>query len=133
MLSKDGSQDVALSRDGSEGNYYVFSTLSWSPDSRRLAAYRVRPGFKRELQYLNSSTDQLQREPSTLVYPKPGDVLPWPQPVLFDLNAAPPQIVIDNALFSNPFELSPLRWWADGRRFTSNITNAGISSIGWSR
>lgn len=65
-------QDVALSRDGSEGNYYVFSTLNWSPDSRHLAAYRVRPGYKREIPYLNSSTDQLQREYSTMVYPKPG-------------------------------------------------------------
>ncbi|CCV13838.1 S9 family peptidase [Mesorhizobium sp. STM 4661] len=124
LRSKDGLQDVALSRDGSEGNYYVFSTLNWSPDSRHLAAYRVRPGYKREVPYLDSSTDRLQREHSTLVYPKPGDVLPLPQPVLFEI-ASQRQVAIDDALFSNPFELSPLRWWADGRGFTFEYNQRG--------
>ncbi|RVA31913.1 S9 family peptidase, partial [Mesorhizobium sp. M7A.F.Ca.CA.004.11.2.1] len=54
LRSEDGLQDVPLSRDGAEGNCYVFSTLSWSPDSRHLAAYLVRPGYRREVRYLNS-------------------------------------------------------------------------------
>ncbi|WP_192385828.1 DPP IV N-terminal domain-containing protein, partial [Mesorhizobium silamurunense] len=125
LRSKDGLQDVPLSWDGSEGNYYVFSTLSWSPDSRHVAAYRIRPGYKREIHYVNSSTtDQLQPEYPTMVYLKPGDVLPLPQPVLFDI-AGRRQIVIDNALFSNPFELSSLQWWEDGRGFTFEYNQRG--------
>ncbi|GLR46210.1 peptidase [Mesorhizobium amorphae] len=124
LRSEDGLPDIPLSRDGSEGNYYDFSTLSWSSDSRHLAAYRIRPGYKREVPYLDSSTDQLQREYSTMVYPKPGDVLPLPQPVLFEI-ASRRQVAIDNALFSNPFELSPLQWWADGRGFTFGYNQRG--------
>ncbi|MGX5806010.1 hypothetical protein ACWGS9_33090 [Bradyrhizobium sp. Arg314] len=33
---KDGSKDIALSWDGSEGDYYAISTLRWSPDSTEL-------------------------------------------------------------------------------------------------
>ncbi|RUU92449.1 MAG: S9 family peptidase [Mesorhizobium sp.] len=124
LRSEDGLQDVPLSRDGAEGNCYVFSTLSWSPDSRHLAAYLVRPGYRREVRYLNSSTDQLERGYSTKFYPRPGDVLPLPQPVLFDI-AGRRQIVIDGALFSNVFELSPIRWWADSRGFTFEYNQRG--------
>ncbi|MCZ4093133.1 S9 family peptidase [Sinorhizobium psoraleae] len=125
LRSKDGAQDIPLSWDGSEGNYYVFSTLSWSPDSRHLAAYRIRPGYKREVRYVNSSTtDQLQPEYPAMVYPKPGDVLSLPQPVLFDI-AGQRQIAIDNALFPNPFDLSSLKWWADSRGFTFEYNQRG--------
>ncbi|ARQ13468.1 peptidase S9 prolyl oligopeptidase domain-containing protein (plasmid) [Rhizobium etli] len=118
LRSEDGSKDVPLSWDGSEGNYYAFSTLRWSPDSRHLAAYRIRPGEKREVHYLESSpTDQLQPKFSSIVYPKAGDVLSVPQPVLFDIAGRRP-IVIENVLFSNPFHISPIKWWKDARGFT---------------
>jgi hypothetical protein len=32
-----------LSSDGSEGNSYMSASIGWSPDSQKLAAYRVRP------------------------------------------------------------------------------------------
>jgi len=38
------SDGNALSRDGSEGNPYTRQSLTWAPNSRYLAAYRVRPG-----------------------------------------------------------------------------------------
>ncbi|TCN27566.1 dipeptidyl aminopeptidase/acylaminoacyl peptidase [Sinorhizobium americanum] len=125
LRSKDGAPDVALSWDGSEGNYYAFSTLSWSPDSRHLAAYRVRPGYERKVHYLKSSPkEQLQPEFSSIAYLKAGDVLPLPQPVLFDI-AGRHEITIDNALFSNPFQLSPIRWWKDSRGFTFEYNQRG--------
>ena len=46
---KDGA---ALSFDGSEGNYYALASLIWSPDSKMIAAYRVRPGYNRKIQYV---------------------------------------------------------------------------------
>ena len=71
-----------LSTDGSEGNYYELSSIVWSPDSTKLAAYRVKPGYHREIHYVESSPeDQLQPELLSLAYAKPGDVLDLDQPV----------------------------------------------------
>jgi dipeptidyl aminopeptidase/acylaminoacyl peptidase len=118
-------QTVLLSEDGSEGNYYSLDTLAWSPDSKHLAAYRIRPGYKREVHYIESSpADQLQPKHSTMVYPKAGDVLALYQPVLFDV-AARRETPIDNALFPNPWELTPFAWWKDSRGFTFEYNQRG--------
>src|SRR5262245_45539991 len=57
-----GARDwTPLSFDGSDVNAYSSQSLSWSPDSKKLAAYRVKPGFKREVHYVMSSPeDQIQ-------------------------------------------------------------------------
>jgi dipeptidyl aminopeptidase/acylaminoacyl peptidase len=116
---------VLLSEDASEGNYFALETLAWSPDSKHLAAYRIRPGYKREIHYVESSpANQLQPKSSTMVYPKPGDVLALYQPVLFDV-AAPRELPIDNALFPNPYEMSPLTWWKDSRGFAFEYNQRG--------
>jgi len=75
-----------LSTDGSEGNYYELASIRWAPDSQKLAAYRVRPGYRREVHYVESSPeDQVQPKHSTLIYAKPGDVLDIDQPVLLSV------------------------------------------------
>ena len=91
---------TAIGTDGSEGNFYTLRSIAWSPDSRYLVAYRVRPGYKREVHYVESSpADQLQPKHSTREYAKPGDALDIPQPVLFDI-AAKRQHSIANTLTS---------------------------------
>src|SRR5438093_1195640 len=121
-----GSKSLTrLSTDGSEGNYYDSSTLVWSPDSGKIAIYKVRPGFRREVHYVESSPeDQLQPKHSTLVYAKPGDVLDVDQPVLFILDTKQ-QIVVDNALFPNAYANSELVWRADSRAFTFEYNQRG--------
>jgi dipeptidyl aminopeptidase/acylaminoacyl peptidase len=121
-----GSRDLTfLSTDGSEGNYYERQSIAWSPDSTKLAAYRVRAGYKREVHYVESSPeDQLQPKFSSIVYAKPGDVLDLEQPVLFDVPHKK-QIPISNALFPNPYELSNPVWWKDGRGFTFEYNQRG--------
>jgi dipeptidyl aminopeptidase/acylaminoacyl peptidase len=121
-----GSRDLThLSTDGSEGNYYELSSIVWSPDSTKLVAYRVRPGYHREVHYVESSPeDQLQPKFFSRPYAKPGDVLDLNQPVLFDV-AARKQINVDNALFPNPFELSELVWRKDSRAFTFEYNQRG--------
>jgi dipeptidyl aminopeptidase/acylaminoacyl peptidase len=123
--SKDGKEKVTLSQDGSEDNYYAFHSVVWSPDSKYLVAYRIRPGYRRLVHYVESSpANQLQPEYSSMVYPKPGDVLALPQPVLFDV-AAKQEIRIDNSLFPNPFDLSPAEWWKNSRGFTFEYNQRG--------
>jgi dipeptidyl aminopeptidase/acylaminoacyl peptidase len=114
-----------LSTDGSEANYYEHSSIAWSPDSKRIAAYRVRPGYRREVHYVASSPeDQLQPKHSTLLYAKPGDVLDVDQPVLFAIDSKQ-QIVVDNALFPNAYTNSDLVWRKDSRAFTFEYNQRG--------
>ncbi len=125
VRSKDGKQRFGLSMDGSEGDYYAFSTLAWSPDSTHLAAYRIRPGYRRLVHYINPApADQLQPESYAMVYPKPGDVLALQQPVLFDVSKRQ-EIAISNALFPNPYALTDLVWWKDSRGFTFEYNQRG--------
>jgi dipeptidyl aminopeptidase/acylaminoacyl peptidase len=125
MRAADGSQMSYLSTDGSEGNFYSPDTIAWSPDSKRLVAYRIRPGYRREVHYIESSpASQLQPLYSSVPYPKPGDVLDLQQPVLFDV-AAKRQFNVDNGLFPNPFDLSHPVWWKDSRGFTFEYNQRG--------
>jgi dipeptidyl aminopeptidase/acylaminoacyl peptidase len=125
VRTADGKQRCPLSEDGSEDNYYALDTLAWSPDSAHLVAYRIRPGYRRLVHYVESSpADQLQPKYSTMVYPKPGDVLALPQPVLFQV-AEKREIPIANTLFPNPYDLSHAVWWKDSRGFTFEYNQRG--------
>jgi dipeptidyl aminopeptidase/acylaminoacyl peptidase len=115
----------ALSFDGSDGNYYTLRTIAWSPDSKKLVAYHTRPGYNREVMYIESSPhDQIQPKHMTIHYLKPGDTVDIAYPVLFDL-AARKGIEIENSLFPNPYSLSPPAWWKDSRGFTFEYNQRG--------
>ncbi len=125
VRSKDKKQEYPLSFDGSEDNYYALNTIAWSPDSKKIAAYRVRPGYHRKIQYVESSPlDQLQPKYWSIEYAKPGDTVDIEQPVLFDL-ASKQQIVVDNTLFQNPYDLTNLVWRKDNRAFTFEFNQRG--------
>jgi dipeptidyl aminopeptidase/acylaminoacyl peptidase len=125
IRSKDKKEEAALSLDGSEGNYYTYASIAWSPDSKKLAAYRLRRGYHRVIRYVESSpADQLQPKYHQMEYAKPGDALDVEQPVLF-LIEAKKQVNIDNALFPNPFSLSWPVWRKDGRAFTFEYNQRG--------
>src|SRR5713101_7521163 len=56
VIRTKGKKEVTrLSFDGSEGNSYTLQSIAWSPDSSRLVAYRVRSGYHRRIQYVESS------------------------------------------------------------------------------
>ena len=120
-----GDKRTTLSTDGSEGNYYDGASLAWSPDSSKLVAYRIRPGYRRLLHYVASSPeDQLQPEHWASQYAKPGDLLDLEQPVLFDVRSQK-QTTIDARLFANPYDMSDLVWRKDGRAFTFEYNQRG--------
>jgi dipeptidyl aminopeptidase/acylaminoacyl peptidase len=123
--STNPSAATAVTFDGSEGNYYTLASLAWSPDSKRLAAYRVRPGFRRQLHYVESSpSDQVQPKHWVRDYAKPGDALDVAQPVLLEIGAGK-QVVVDSTLFPNPYSLSNPAWRKDGRAFTFEYNQRG--------
>jgi dipeptidyl aminopeptidase/acylaminoacyl peptidase len=125
IRSKDKKEESALSFDGSEGNYYIYASIAWSPDSKKLAAYRFRRGYHRVIQYVESSPDdQIQPKYHQMEYAKPGDALDVEQPVLF-LVEAKKQINIDNALFPNPYSISEPIWRKDSRAFTFEHNQRG--------
>jgi len=125
VRAKSGSERIVLSTDGSEGNYYSAESFSWSPDSKHLVAYRIRPGYRRLVHYVESSpASQLQPIYSSMVYPKAGDVLALQQPVLFNMETKQ-QFNISSELFPNPFDLSRAVWWKDGRGFTFEYNQRG--------
>jgi dipeptidyl aminopeptidase/acylaminoacyl peptidase len=114
-----------LSTDGSEGNAYELAFIVWSPDSKKIAAYRVKPGYRREVHYVESSPeDQLQPKSETLLYAKPGDVLDVRQPVLFDVETKK-ETVIDDTLFPNAYQMSRIEWRKDSRAFTFEYNQRG--------
>ncbi len=115
-----------LSYDGSEGDAYEVQSIEWSPDSKKLVAYRRRPGYDRHIQYTRSSpTDQVQPEYETgPLYRKPGDALDLIQPALFDVQAHE-QILIDRSLFPNPYQISRPVWWKDSRAYTFEYNQRG--------
>ena len=118
-------QATALSLDGSEGNYYSFRSIAWSPDSTKLVAYHTRPGYDRQVHYIESSpADQIQPKHTSIFYRKPGDAVDLAYPALFDV-ATRQETEIDQALFPNAYNLTPPVWWKDGRGFTFEYNQRG--------
>jgi dipeptidyl aminopeptidase/acylaminoacyl peptidase len=114
-----------LSTDGSEGNCYELESVRWSPDSKKLIAFRVVPGYRRAVHYVESSPeDQLQPKHSSRFYAKPGDVLDLERPVLFHA-ASKRQLAVDDALFRNPYDLSTPVWRRDSSAFTFEFNERG--------
>ncbi|MDQ6611629.1 MAG: DPP IV N-terminal domain-containing protein, partial [Gemmatimonadota bacterium] len=126
----NGPPGTQLSWDGSEGHPYVMGggltrSLRWSPDSKKIAAYRVTPGYQRYVHFIESSPgDQLQPKYQEQYYQKPGDEVTLREPALFDV-ATKQQIPISNALFPNAYALSAIQWWNDSRGFTFEYNQRG--------
>jgi dipeptidyl aminopeptidase/acylaminoacyl peptidase len=125
-IREAGKREVTrLSTDGSEGGYYDPDSLVWSPDSTKIAVYKVTPGYRRYVRFVESSPeDQLQPKDSTMQYAKPGDVIDVERPVIFDV-ATKQQIVVDTALFPNAYDMSRLEWRKGGAAVTFEYNQRG--------
>jgi dipeptidyl aminopeptidase/acylaminoacyl peptidase len=114
-----------LSFDGSEGDAYQLMSIRWSPDSKKLVAYRRRPGYTRLVHYvLSSPADQLQPKDTSIFYRKPGDVLDFVQPAVIDVDARK-RMLVDNALFPNAYQISQAVWRKDSHAFTFEYNQRG--------
>jgi dipeptidyl aminopeptidase/acylaminoacyl peptidase len=119
------TETTLLSMDGSEGGYYDPNSVVWSPDSKKIAVYKIKPGYRRYVHYVQSSPeDQLQPKHSTLQYAKPGDVLDAEKPVLFHVDTRK-QFFVDDRLFPNAYDLTPLVWRKDSRAVSFEYNQRG--------
>lgn len=110
-----GGASVRLSADGSEGLFYDPESIVWSPDSRKIAAYRVQPGYARQVvRVISSPADQVQPKVDTQLYVKPGDAVDIDRPVLFEV-ATKKQINVPYDLFPNPMRVTDLQWRKDSK------------------
>ena len=125
VRAASGGEAILLSSDGSEGEFYDPESIAWSPDSKKLAAYRVRPGFRREVTRLISSPpDQVQPKVAVQLYPKPGDAVDVDRPVVFHIGRQT-QLQVPFDQFPTPYTMSPLTWRKDSRSVTFEYDQRG--------
>ncbi|KAH8179481.1 prolyl oligopeptidase family protein [Sarocladium implicatum] len=129
VLRAAGSNGTAtpLSSDGTSDDFYDPETIVWSPDSTKIVAYRVKPGFAREVVRVEAApTSQKQPIVHTQLYPKPGDDIDQEQPVLFNVEGRE-SIDIDPELFPTPWQLSNPVWRDDSSEFVFDYQRRGHS------
>lgn len=122
--TKGSEEETRLSYDGNGGFYYA-SHIQWSPDGKKILAYRVRPGEDRKIYFVESSPDdQLQPKLQERDYLKPGDEVAFRSPQLFKV-ASGEHLPIPTTLFNSQFSLSNLKWQADSEAFTFEYNQRG--------
>ena len=102
----------------------------WSPDSKAFVISCSPPIPVRKVGFIESTPKgQLQPRLRDFIYPKPGDPLPKPFPVVFRVNDSGCEWTgVKNDLFPNPFingEKFDCRWSADSREFYFNYNERG--------
>jgi dipeptidyl aminopeptidase/acylaminoacyl peptidase len=124
IQSSGDKKEYQLSFDGALGEYYS-SFIKWSPDSRKLAAYRVKPAEKHMIYYIESSPeDQLQPRHYTYEYQKPGDAVPQKYPQLFDIESKK-HIEVDDSRIPNQYSIDNIKWSKNSQYFTFEYNKRG--------
>ena len=121
VSNADGSNERALSIDGTAGNYYS-SYISWSPDGQYVSSTRIRPAEKRYVYYVESSPkSQLQPILHKQEYAKPGDELRHKVPCAFNVKTGK-AIIPDTRLFANQYDIYGPQWTENSKalRFEYN-------------
>jgi dipeptidyl aminopeptidase/acylaminoacyl peptidase len=117
-------EEFRLSNDGSDGEYYS-PQMKWAPDSKKLVAYKARPGAEHKIYFVESSPkDQLQPKLQSRDYLKPGDALAIKMPQLFLVDSKA-HVKIPHDQFQNQFSLSDFEWRKDSRSFTFEYNQRG--------
>ncbi|CAD0321335.1 S9 family peptidase [Xanthomonas hortorum] len=121
-------QLTRLSTDGRAEDYFDPESIAWSPDSQRLAVYRVRPGLARRVTRVEAApAGGGQPVVRTQLYPKPGDAVDVERPVVFAVDGTRQDV--ETSLFANPYVLSPLQWRSDGRSVSFDYVQRGFQRM----
>ncbi|APU67317.1 S9 family peptidase [Christiangramia flava] len=120
----DSEEEFQLSYDGNEGFFYSPNML-WSPDSKKLMAYKVRPGKEHKIYFVESSPeDQLQPKLQSRDYLKPGDEMDFRSPQLFKVSEKR-HLPVATDLFLSQFGLYNFKWEEDNSAFTFEFNQRG--------
>lgn len=118
-------REYALTLDGNEKLRYDRRSLSWSPDSRKIATLKVNVVERRRIPLIESApSDQKQPILQWRNYNKPGDVLSTSIPVLFDIGTRT-QTPLNTELYRNQYSLYLTGWRGDSRGFTFEFNERG--------
>jgi len=124
IKAKDTGKETRLSYDGNGGFYYS-SDIQWSPDSKKIMAYKVRPGEGHKIYFVESSPkDQLQPKLQSRDYLKPGDQVAFRSPQLF-LVESEKHLVIPTDLYDSQYSLNNIEWRDDSSAFTFEYNQRG--------
>lgn len=124
VREKATGRERQLSYDGTIGFYYS-SYIRWSPDSRKLVSYKLRPAEKRYVYYVESSpSDQLQPRLHKQEYAKPGDELTFKVPCIFHVETGK-AVVPSTELFSRQYALLAPQWTADSKHIIFDYNERG--------
>ncbi|TDU73272.1 dipeptidyl aminopeptidase/acylaminoacyl peptidase [Prosthecobacter fusiformis] len=104
--------------------------ITWAPDSSAFVFSSTEQVVKRKITIVDSSPeDQLQPKRLEIDYPKAGDPLPKPQPVIVRLTDKEPEVqAAATALFKNPFIQKShfdIRWAKDSGEFYLDYNERG--------
>jgi dipeptidyl-peptidase-4 len=112
-----GGAAIPVSTDGTADDSFS-GPLHWSPDSKKLVAFRAKKVATRQIHIVQSSPpDAVQPDLKTLNYVKPGDPIEQPMPRLFEIESRR-EIPIHTELFANPWAIRDLSWTADSSEFS---------------
>ncbi len=133
LRDKDKKDETVLSRDGSEGNYYTYESLSWSPDSKKLVATACDAAIT-----ARSSTSSPRRPTSssrsTTRWSTPSPATPWTSSGPFSSSSTTRRVSRSMTRSSPTPTSSPI--WPGARTAgpsPSSTTSAATRSTGSSR
>jgi dipeptidyl aminopeptidase/acylaminoacyl peptidase len=117
-------KERALSFDGAPGEYYS-AYISWSPDSKQVAAMKIRPAEKQYFYLIESSpADQLQPKLHKREYVKAGDALPFKCPRIFNVETGETKVPSTD-LFDSQFDVHGLDWSTDSQSLLFEYNQRG--------
>ncbi len=124
IRNRTTGEETRLSFDGSPGFFYS-SYIHWSPDSKKIMYYKVRPCEERKIYFVRAAPDdQFQPQLESRDYLKPGDQLPFRSPQLFDV-ASGKHTPVPTDLFSRQYSLSNFSWKKNSSAVTFEYNQRG--------
>ncbi|MEY4483138.1 MAG: Prolyl tripeptidyl peptidase precursor, partial [Verrucomicrobiota bacterium] len=123
MLQDLSTGKVTPLKSDLDGKSPFHGPCEWSPDSQSFVVSNTALVPPRKITLVESTPKgQLQPKFREIEYPKPGDPLPQPLPVIFRVNPGGHEtMVVKNELFKNQFNQSlrlDVRWSPDSGEFT---------------
>lgn len=129
VVETSAGDPVFKTSDGVADHFYDPESIQWAPDGSSLVAMKVTPGDARLItRVMTAPEDQLQPRNMVQLYPKPGDAVDKDQPVLVQM-AAKEAHIIDNELFSQPYQIDRVEWQEDSSSFTFRYTERGHQRV----